>query len=187
MSTALHARLESRSDRSVLVTTTKRTYLLKMKSVGNSPTAIVRWRYPTEVRANDDSPRHHLLPDPSQPAVYYTGYSIDGGPTPPAWLPRQVLNDAKGFTYIVFPSYVSMIEAPMVRLVGPTGPSLVNPRLVGRVMTLTHLIEHAMELRLGVGDQAEVVRVTRGELTPLHCPGAEGCPQWFTGSPVVQR
>ena len=66
---------------------------------------------------------------------------------------------------------------PVVRLLGPNGPQLVNARQFLNVVILDQLVGRA-ELRVGIGDQAETVTITRGALRTIACPGHEACPVW---------
>ena len=66
---------------------------------------------------------------------------------------------------------------PLVRLLGPNGPQLVNARQYLNVVIVDHLVARA-ELRVGLGDQAETVTITRGALRTIACPGDAACPVW---------
>ena len=59
---------------------------------------------------------------------------------------------------------------PLVRLLGPNGPQLVNARQYLNVVIVDHLVARA-ELRVGLGEQAETVTITRGALRTIACPG----------------
>jgi type IV secretion system protein TrbG len=102
------------------------------------------------------------------------GASVGFGPS---WTPRQVVNDQQGKTYVVFPSYVTTIQAPLLRLVGTTGPEVITYRQVGTVYILDGLFNVA-ELRVGTGPQAELVRIYRGAAQAMRCPGDASCPVW---------
>jgi type IV secretion system protein TrbG len=160
----------------ISITTDRRVYLLEVRSVGASQVRLVRWDYgPAPVQAKA-KPR--LLPDPSVPQTYYGGYRIEAvNGSPPSWTPRQVVNDPQGKTYIIFPSYLTTITAPLLRLVGSHGPELVNYRQVGTTYVLDGLFNRA-ELRVGNGKTAEVVRVYRDAPQRITCPGDEHCPAW---------
>jgi type IV secretory pathway VirB9-like protein len=160
----------------ILVTTNRRVYILDVRSVASGKVRVVRWDYGPDAVPAQAKPR--LLPDPSLPQVYYGGYTI--APVkgnPPSWTPRQVVHDQEGKTYILFPAYLTTITAPLLRLVGSSGPELVNYRQVGTTYVLDELFNLA-ELRVGGGKTAEVVRIHRGPPQRLACPGAEGCPVW---------
>ena len=129
------------------ITTTKRVYLIHLRSVAKSKVRVVRWTYPAEPVRTEAKVR--MLPDPTRPQHYHVGYAVEASEPRPVWLPRQALDDGRK-TYVLFPVNLSVMPAPMVRLVGPTGFELVNARLVGSVMVLDHLFSVA-ELRLGTG------------------------------------
>jgi type IV secretion system protein TrbG len=160
------------------ITTNKRVYLIALRSVAKSRTRLVRWTYPAEpvVRA-PAKPRQ--LPDPTVSQSYHVGYGVESSEPRPVWLPRHVLDDGRK-TYVLFPMNLSVMPAPMVRLVGPNGYELVNSRMVGSVMVLDHLVNVA-ELRLGTGKTAEAVRIVRQQPRTIACPGDPACPVWPHG------
>jgi type IV secretory pathway VirB9-like protein len=160
------------------ILTTRRVYLVDLQSVQSSKIRMVRWTYDTPVVQAKAKPR--LLPDPQQPQTLYGGYRW--GPVqgqPPSWNPRQVISDQRGKTYIVFPSYLTAVSAPLLRLITSNGPELVNYRVdaSGTVYILDGLFDLA-ELRLGHGERAELVRITRGAPVAMRCPDEPSCPQW---------
>jgi type IV secretory pathway VirB9-like protein len=160
----------------ISITTDRRVYLLDVRSVGASKVRLVRWDYGPEPVPAKAKPR--LLPDPSVPQTYYGGYRMEAANGPaPSWMPRQVVNDQQGKTYIIFPPYLTTITAPLLRLVGSHGPELVNYRQVGTTYVLEGLFNLA-ELRVGNGKTAEVVRIYREAPQRLACPGDQGCPVW---------
>jgi type IV secretion system protein VirB9 len=156
-----------------VITTTERTYYLTFKSVQSSPIRLVRWRYPLDA-AKPVAKEPGLLPDPTQPKLYHVGYELGG--KKPSWNPRYVVDDGKK-TYIVYPEVTLFETVPMVRLVGPNGPQLVNARQFLNVVILDQLVARA-ELRVGTGETAEVVTIMRGAMRTIRCPGDEACPQW---------
>jgi type IV secretory pathway VirB9-like protein len=160
----------------ISITTDRRVYLLDMRSVGASKVRLVRWDYGPEPMQVKAKPR--LLPDPAAPQTYYGGYRIEAtSGSAPSWMPRQVVNDQQGKTYILFPSYVTTISAPLLRLVTSNGPELVNYRQVATTYVIDGLFSLA-ELRVGHGKTAEVVRIYRETPQRLACPGDEHCPAW---------
>lgn len=163
------------------VTTTKRVYYLECRSVAKSPVRSVRWTYPDDVAPLARKPEPRLLPDPTQPQRYHVPYTICPEPQScsqprPPWTVRQVVDDGRK-TYLIFPPTVTSIDAPLIRLIGPNGPELVNARQVGSVMILDRLI-HRAELRLGSGPTAEMVTVQRETPRTIECPGDPACPIW---------
>jgi type IV secretion system protein VirB9 len=161
----------------LIVTTSKRTYYLTCTSVQTSPIRAVRWHYPVETSAPSTAPNAPgLLPDPAQPARYHVGYQLTASQPPPTWVPRAVVDDGKKL-YIVYPEVALFDTVPLVRLVGPNGPQLVNARQYLNVVILDQLVARA-ELRVGLGEHAETVAITRGALRTIDCPGDAACPVW---------
>jgi type IV secretory pathway VirB9-like protein len=162
----------------VVVTTTKRTYYLTCQSVKQAPTRVLRWRYgPAPVEPPTTAERPGFLPSPAQPAHYHVGYTVvHQGSRAPDWMPRHVVDDGKKL-YILYPEVALFGTVPLVRLLGPNGPQLVNARQYLNVVIVDHLVARA-ELRVGLGEQAETVTITRGALRTIACPGDEACPVW---------
>jgi type IV secretion system protein VirB9 len=159
----------------VIVTTTKRTYLLDLKSVRTSPIRVVRWTYPHEATVPPLKAKEPgLLPDPQEPRQYHVGYTLEGGK--PDWRPRQIVDDGKK-TYILYPEVTLFETVPMLRLIGPNGPQLVNARHFLNVVIIDQLVARG-ELRVGTGAHAETVTMTRGALKTIACPGDPSCPVW---------
>jgi type IV secretory pathway VirB9-like protein len=87
-----------------------------------------------------------------------------------------VVDDGKK-TYIIYPEVTLFETVPMLRLMGPHGPQLVNTRQFLNVVIVDQLVPRA-ELRVGLGEHAETVTITRGALKTIACPGDPGCPVW---------
>jgi type IV secretion system protein VirB9 len=117
-----------------------------------------------------------LLPDPTQPTRYHVGYQLAASQPPPVWLPRAVVDDGKKL-YIVYPEVTLFESVPLVRVLGPNGPQLINARQYLNVVILDQLVARA-ELRVGIGEHAETVTITRGALHTIACPGDPACPVW---------
>ena len=171
----------------LIVTTSARAYYLTCKSVGKSPVRVVRWRYPAEVNPTPTPTKEPgLLPDPTEKKFYHVGYDLQSVNTRvPEWSPRHVIDDGKKL-YIIFPEITLFETAPMVRMVGPNGPQLVNARQHLNVTILDQLAPR-LELRVGLGDTAEVIAITRGHLKTIACPGDELCPVWPHAAQVLAR
>jgi len=168
----------------VIVTTTKRTYLLDLKSVLTSPIRVVRWTYPQEMTVKPRKAKEPgLLPDPQEPRQYHVGYKIEGGK--PDWKPRSIWDDGKK-TYIVYPEFALFECVPMLRLIGPNGPQLVNARQYLNVLIVDQLVARG-ELRMGSGEHAEVVTLTRESLKTIACPGDPDCPRWPQAAQVLAK
>jgi type IV secretion system protein VirB9 len=161
----------------VTVTTTRRSYYLALRSVKQAPARVLRWTYrtaPASPSPAEDKPA--LLPHPETPMRYHVGYQVKAKGRPPDWMPRQVLDDGKK-TYLVYPEVTLFDTVPLVRLIGPQGPQVVNSRQYLNVVIVDQLIARA-ELRVGIGEQAETVLITRGALRTIACPGDTDCPRW---------
>jgi type IV secretion system protein VirB9 len=170
----------------LIITTTRRTYYLTCKSVQTSPTRVVRWHYPPEPPETPKVARTPgLLPDPTQSARYHIGYELTSSQPPPSWLPRQVVDDGKKL-YIVYPEVTLFDTVPLLRLLGPNGPQLVNARQFLNVVIVDQLVARA-ELRVGLGEHAETVTITRGALRTIACPGDEACPVWPQAAATLAR
>jgi P-type conjugative transfer protein TrbG len=158
------------------ITTTKRTYYLELRSVGSAAVRSVRWTYPDDLIRMAKAPEPSPLPDPAEPRRYHVPYTIQASNPRPPWTVRQVVDDGWK-TYLIFPPTVTTIDAPLVRLIGPNGPEVLNARQVGSVMVLDRII-HRIELRVGSGDRAEIVTVQRETPRTIQCPGHDECPVW---------
>src|SRR5215813_9586278 len=169
----------------LIITTTKRTYYLTCKSVQKSPVRVVRWQYPREDVKPRKAKEPGLLPDPQEPRHYHVGYELTGSKSPPHWQPRQVIDDGTK-TYILYPEIALFEKVPMLRLIGPNGPELVNARQFLNVVIVDQLIARG-ELRVGIGEHAETVTITRGELKTIACPGDQSCPVWPQAAQTLAR
>jgi len=169
----------------VIITTTKRTYYLTCTSMKTSPVRVVRWQYPHDepVEMQPKAKEPGLLPDPQEPRQYHVGYSLEG--TKPGWQPRQIVDDGKK-TYILYPEITLFESVPMLRLIGPNGPQLVNARQYLNVVIVDQLVARG-ELRGGIGDHTEVVTITRGALKTIACPGDPQCPVWPQAAQTLAR
>jgi len=168
----------------LIITTTQRTYYITCKSVNKSPIRTVRWRYPVDIATGTPAKEPGLLPDPAQPKHYHVGYELVGSKPPPDWQPRQVVDDGKK-TYIIYPEVALFESVPMLRLISPGGPQLVNSRQFLNVVIVDQLIPRAA-LRVGLGEHAETVTITRGgAMRTIACPGDPGCPVWPQAAQVL--
>ena len=171
-----------------VITTDRRTYYLEVKTVPTSPVRTVRWKYPLDpVVAAVQKREPGLLPDPAMPKRYHVGYTVESShKDAPAWLPRQVMDDGRK-TYIVYPEVALFETVPMLRAIGPNGPQLINARQFLHVVIVDQLVARA-ELRVGIGERAETVTITRGQLCTIACPGDAACPVWPQAAPgLAQR
>jgi type IV secretion system protein TrbG len=170
----------------LVITTTRRTYLLTCKSVKSAPLRVVRWKYPQDSAAPSLlSPEPGLLPEPAQPKLYHVGYDVKGSRANINFFPRHVVDDGKKM-FLVYPE-VSLFETvPVVRMIGPNGPQLINVRQYLNVVIVDQLAPR-LELRVGIGESAEVVTITRGTLRTIACPGEPECPIWPAAAQTLAR
>jgi type IV secretory pathway VirB9-like protein len=113
------------------------------------------------------------------------GYEVTASQPQIAWLPRQVVDDGKK-TYLLYPEVALFDTVPLVRLLGPNGPQLVNARQYLNVVILDQLISRA-ELRVGIGEHAETATLTRGALRTITCPDDPACPVWPAAATTLAR
>ena len=154
-----------------------RTYYLTCQSVKTSPIRVLRWQYPPSAPEASQAPEPPgLLPNPTPPARYHVGYTLASQGRVPDWMPRHVVDDGKKL-YSVYSEVTLFGTAPLLRMLGPNGPQLVNARPYLNVVIVDQLLATA-ELRVGTGERAETVTITRGALRTIDCPGDAACPVW---------
>ncbi|GAB7259625.1 hypothetical protein DZS_17640 [Dickeya ananatis] len=142
----------------LVITTSRRVYLLLMTSGGTRWMATVSWQYPADP-ASIPSPATSLRSPESAlaPDRFHFRYAISGDRPP--WCPRQVFDDGEK-VYIRFPAGIAQGELPPLFVIGPQGDGqLVNYRFQPPYYVVDRLFG-AAELRLGNGS-AQVVRITR--------------------------
>jgi type IV secretion system protein VirB9 len=168
--------LEPGATLGLTVTTSKRVYYLTCQSVVKSPIRAVWWKYPPDPGEAHAQPAKapRLLPDPQEPRLYHVGYSLST--TTPAWTPRHIVDDGKKL-YLVYPEVTLFGTVPLVRAIGPNGPQVINSRQFLNVVILD-MLASKLELRVGTGERAEVLTITRGNLRTIQCPDDAACPQW---------
>lgn len=151
-----------------VITTTKRTYYLDLKSFKDTYMAAVSWRYPHEAikQIKTLTPTRPLLRKASfmeadlklKADDLRFDYLIKGDN--PNWRPKRVFDDGKK-VFIQFPKSLAASEAPPLFVTDSKGSSrkLVNYRVRGEYYVVDRLFDHA-ELRLGEKKQ-QVVRIER--------------------------
>ena len=169
-----------------IITTTARVYLLTLKAVKESPIRLLRWRYPVTatVHASAEKP-DSVLPDPLTPRRWHVGYAISHGGHAPDWQPMATWDDGKKM-YVLLPITALYGVSPVIRGIGPNGPMLLNSRQYQNVIVIDQLAPR-LELRVGIGEQAEVVTIARSALETIDCPGESRCPLWPSPSTTLRR
>ncbi|MDP1627296.1 MAG: P-type conjugative transfer protein TrbG [Parvibaculum sp.] len=146
----------------LVITTSRRTYLLELTSTEKAWMASVSWDYPKD--------RMLALQRQSQAASAAapvdTGLSLENlrfryaisGSNPP-WKPLRAFDDGEK-VYIQFPAGIAQGELPPLFVIGAQGDGqLVNYRFRSPYYIADRLFG-AAELRLG-GDKSDVVRIER--------------------------
>lgn len=146
----------------LVITTSRRTYLIELTSTERAWMASVSWEYPKD--------RMLALQRQAQAAQATapvdTGLSLEkirfryaiSGSTPP-WKPMRAFDDGEK-VYIQFPPGIAQGELPPLFVIGTQGDGqLVNYRFRSPYYIVDRLFG-AAELRLG-GDRGEVVRIER--------------------------
>jgi len=146
---------EANLSTNAVITSTKRTYYLDLKSFADTYMAAVSWRYPRDVIKSIFKEKPQV---PELIKASFTNYLIKGDN--PDWRPTRVFDDGKK-VFIQFPEALAVSEAPPLFLTDENGKQgkLVNYRVNGDYYVVDRLFA-AAELRLGEKKQM-VVRIER--------------------------
>ncbi|EEE05433.1 P-type conjugative transfer protein TrbG [Burkholderia multivorans CGD2M] len=150
----------------LVITTSRRTYLIELTSTDKAWMASVSWEYPKDqmltLQRQDQAAQAAAPVD--------TGLSLEkirfryaiSGSNPP-WKPLRAFDDGEK-VYIEFPSGIAQGELPPLFVIGAQGDGqLVNYRFRSPYYIVDRLFG-AAELRLG-GDKGDVVRIERTDGT----------------------
>ena len=146
----------------LVITTSRRTYHLRLASTAATAMAGISWIYPQDdliALKRQAAAARAAAPVASglDIAQLHFNYAISGDRPP--WRPLRAFDDGRQ-TYIEFPPALAQGDAPPLFLLGPDGKAeLVNYRLRDRYYVVDRLFG-AAELRLGLKKQ-EIVRITR--------------------------
>lgn len=149
----------------LVISTSKRTYLLEMTSTEKAWMASASWEYPKDQSLSLQ--RQSRLADAKAPVAdgldlsqLRFRYDISGDK--PSWRPVRAFDDGE-HVYIQFPPRIAQGELPPLFVIGPEGDGqLVNYRFRAPYYIVDRLFGTA-ELRLG-GKKAQVVRIARNDL-----------------------
>jgi type IV secretion system protein TrbG len=157
-------------DTTLLITTDRRAYYLRLVSKPDDYLARVAFAYPEEetgrwkarlaeqeARRKEEFEASQITPVESIEALYFD-YRIIGGD--PNVRPIRVVNDGKK-TYLQMTLNAAPRELPALVIVGPKGPEMVNYRVKGDMYIVDRLFERGA-LILGAGKQARKVEIVRG-------------------------
>ncbi|RWP02646.1 P-type conjugative transfer protein TrbG [Mesorhizobium sp.] len=147
---------------SMVVTTSRRTYHIQLKSHQTQYMARVGFEYPEDVSTKlaDINARIEASTPPGAgvPAEQLQfGYSISGRA---GWRPSRVYSDGVK-TYIQFPRSISGQDAPILFVVSGGQNRIVNYRMKNDMMIVDYQIDKAV-LVSGVGWKQEKVTIRRG-------------------------
>ncbi|MBD9524691.1 P-type conjugative transfer protein TrbG [Ensifer sp. ENS02] len=147
---------------SMVVTTSRRTYHIQLKSHPTQYMARVGFEYPEDVSTKlaDINARLEAstIPGAGVPAEQLNfGYSVSGGAS---WRPTRVYTDGTK-TYIQFPKSMSSQDAPVLFVVSGGENRIVNYRMRNGMMVVDYTIDRAV-LVSGVGWKQQKVTIKRG-------------------------
>lgn len=146
----------------LVITTTRRTYLIELTSTEQAWMASVSWDYPRDrllALQRRASAAQATAPVDTGLALEQLRfrYAISG--SNPPWKPLRAFDDGRK-VYIQFPSGIAQGELPPLFVIGPEGDGqLVNYRFRSPYYIVDRLFG-AAELRLGA-DKGDLVRVER--------------------------
>ena len=157
-------------DTNLLVTTDRRAYYLRLISKQEDYIARVAFAYPEdesmkwklhlaeqEQRRKEELEAVKVAPVESLDSLYFD-YRIVGGDE--NMRPVRVVDDGKK-TFIQMTPNAANREAPVLVVVGPDGPEMVNYRVKGDMYVVDRLFERGA-LILGVGKKANRAEIIRG-------------------------
>ncbi|MFK4808639.1 P-type conjugative transfer protein TrbG [Devosia sp. ZW T5_3] len=152
---------ESGLDTSMVVTTSRRTYHIKLKSHPSSYMARVGFEYQEDVALRLDEINARMqantIAGAGVPAENLDfGFRLEGSAR---WKPTRIYTDGAK-TYIQFPNALSGGDAPVLFVISGGQNRIVNYRLNDTMMVVDYLIDHAV-LVSGVGRQQQKITIRR--------------------------
>nr|WP_244750023.1 P-type conjugative transfer protein TrbG [Mesorhizobium sp. L-2-11] len=147
---------------SMVVTTSRRTYHIQLKSHQTQYMARVGFEYPEDVSTKlaDVNARMEAstIPGAGVPAEQLQfGYAISGSAR---WRPSRVYSDGIK-TYIQFPRSISGQDAPVLFVISGGQNRIVNYRMKNDMMIVDYHVDKAV-LVSGVGWKQEKITIRRG-------------------------
>lgn len=147
---------------SMVVTTSKRTYHIELKSHDTHYMARVGFEYPEDVDARFDEINARveasIMPGAGVPADQLDfGYRMTGAAR---WKPTRIYSDGLK-TYIQFPGSLAGQDAPVLFVTSGGENRIVNYRLNGTMMVVDFYIDQAI-LVSGVGSKQQKITIRRG-------------------------
>ncbi|NTJ11683.1 P-type conjugative transfer protein TrbG [Rhizobium lusitanum] len=147
---------------SMVVTTSRRTYHIQLKSHPTQYMARVGFEYPEDVSAKlaDINARLEAstIPGAGVPAEQLNfAYSLSGSAR---WRPTRVYSDGTK-TYIQFPRSIAGQDAPVLFVVSGGQNRIVNYRMKNNMMVVDYQVDKAV-LVSGVGWHQQKITISRG-------------------------
>ena len=146
---------------SMIITTSRRTYHIQLKSHPSQYMARVGFDYADDVsqKLGDINARVEYGASEAAPSPdrLVFSYAVSGHAR---WRPKRVYSDGQK-TYIQFPERMSGGEAPVLFVVAGGENRIVNYRLKKNVMVVDYMIDKAI-LISGVGWRQQKVTISRG-------------------------
>jgi type IV secretion system protein VirB9 len=145
----------------MVVTTSRRTYHIKLKSHASSYMARVGFEYQEDVALRLDEINARMqantIAGAGVPAENLDfGFRLEGSAR---WKPTRIYTDGTK-TYIQFPNALSGGDAPVLFVISGGQNRIVNYRLNDTMMVVDYLIDHAV-LVSGVGRQQQKITIRR--------------------------
>jgi len=145
---------------SMVVTTSRRSYHIQLKSHPNQYMARVGFEYPqdaSEKLADMNSRLEAGAFQRASPDKLSFSYAITGSAR---WKPKRVYSDGEK-TYIQFPKSISGQDAPVLFVVSGGQNRVVNYRMTKDMMTVDYAIDKAI-LISGAGWRQQKITIRRG-------------------------
>jgi type IV secretion system protein VirB9 len=147
---------------SMVVTTSRRTYHIQLKSHQSQYMARVGFDYPEDISARlaeiNARMEASIVPGTGVPADQLNfSFHMSGSAR---WRPTRIYSDGSK-TYIQFPSAMSGQDAPVLFVVSGGQNRIVNYRMNGTMMVVDYYIDKAI-LVSGVGHRQQKITIRRG-------------------------
>ncbi|NYT25920.1 P-type conjugative transfer protein TrbG [Alcaligenaceae bacterium] len=146
----------------LVITTSRRTYLLELTSTEKTWMASVSWEYPKDrmlALQRQNQAAQAAAPVDAGLALENLRFRYAVSGSSPPWKPLRAFDDGQK-VYIQFPAGIAQGELPPLFVIGAEGDGqLVNYRFRSPYYIVDRLFG-AAELRLG-GDRGDVVRIER--------------------------
>ncbi|TCM76608.1 P-type conjugative transfer protein TrbG [Rhizobium sp. BK068] len=145
---------------SMVVTTSRRTYHIQLKSHPSQYMARVGFEYPEDVSTKLEDINSRLeaggIPGTAPDKLNFS-YSISGSAP---WRPKRVYSDGAK-TYIQFSKSISGLDAPVLFVVSGGQNRIVNYRMKNNMMIVDYAVDKAI-LVSGVGWRQQKITIRRG-------------------------